>query len=137
TPAKESGDVVAALEGHPGEDLMAVTSGGKMVRVKLDAVPAAGRAGAAEKAVGITGNERIATVTYVAERELPATPGGDGPPPAGDIVVVEDTDGGAPVDDGDADAPPAASADAPEPSSNGGGPDTPAAGGTAELDLFG
>ncbi|HEU4561954.1 MAG TPA: DNA gyrase subunit A [Longimicrobium sp.] len=138
TPSKESGDVVAALESHPNEDLMAVTSGGRMVRVKLDAVPVAGRVGAAEKAVGITGNERISTVTYVAERELPETPGEDEVIPAGAIVVVEDN-GGAGNGDGDAPAPPtvSAEADAAEPSANGSGPDGGGTNGTDELDLFG
>ena len=95
-PSRETGDVVAALEAHAGEDLMAVTTGGRMVRVKLDGVPQAGRAGAVEKAAGITGNERIATVTYVAERELPETPGGDEDAVApGETVVVEDGGNGA------------------------------------------
>jgi len=93
-PSKETGEVVAALEAHPGEDLMAVTSGGRMVRVKPDAAPLAGRAGAAEKTVSITGNERVATVTYVAERELPETPAGDEPPsaPTGGEDVAADAE---------------------------------------------
>jgi hypothetical protein len=132
---------VAALQAHPGEDLMAVTTGGRMVRVKPDAVPQAGRIGAAEKSVAITGNERLATVTYVAERELPETPGQDEGVTPGEIAVVEE-DGKRAVPSASAVetiepstvSEPKTSEDA-EPSSNGaeespGGPDE-------ELDLFG
>ncbi|HEX6748406.1 MAG TPA: DNA gyrase C-terminal beta-propeller domain-containing protein, partial [Longimicrobium sp.] len=82
--SKESGEVAAAREVHPGEDLMAVTSGGRAVRVKPDAVPKTGRAGAAEKAVAISGSERIVDVTHVAERELPESPDEDEPVTSGD-----------------------------------------------------
>ncbi|HEX8244422.1 MAG TPA: DNA gyrase subunit A [Longimicrobium sp.] len=84
TPAKETGEVAAAREVHPGEDLMAVTGGGRTVRVKVESVPKTGRVGAAEKAVAITGNERIASVTHVAERELPESPADEEPGVTGD-----------------------------------------------------
>jgi len=155
-PSKETGPVVAALESHPGEDLMAVTTGGKMVRVKLDAVPMAGRAGAAEKAVGITGNERIATVGYVAERELPETPGDEDLAAPGSITAAEGDDGEsaddapAVIDEaGAGDAVAAAdldllSADEPTTEAAPASPDPapadsadPDRGGAEELDLFG
>ncbi|MFL5539181.1 MAG: DNA gyrase subunit A, partial [Longimicrobiaceae bacterium] len=77
SPAKDTGDVAAAREVHPGEDLMAVTGGGRAVRVKVDSVAKSGRAGAPEKAVALTGGERVAEVTYVAEREQPESAVGD------------------------------------------------------------
>ncbi|HET7230991.1 MAG TPA: DNA gyrase subunit A [Longimicrobium sp.] len=145
-PARETGPLAAALESHPGEDLMAVTTGGRMVRVKLDSVPLAGRAGEAEKAVAITGNERIATVTYVAERELPETPSEDELMiSSGEIVGTDENgDGAAPPADsadsveipGDAADDEPMSAPAPPPSSNGTG-DESEAGTGEELDLFG
>ncbi|HEU4456925.1 MAG TPA: DNA gyrase subunit A [Longimicrobium sp.] len=74
-PGKDSGDLAALMEVHAGEDLMAITTGGRTVRLKTDAAPSSGRAGDAEKAVAITGNERVAEVTPVAERE--SSTGGD------------------------------------------------------------
>jgi DNA gyrase subunit A len=72
-PAKETGEVVAARDVHAGEDLMVVTGGGRTLRVKPDAVTRGGRATPPEKAVALTGNERVAEVWHVAERELPST----------------------------------------------------------------
>jgi len=106
---KETGEVAAAREVHPGEDLMAVTSGGRMVRVKPDAAPLSGRAGAAEKSVAITGNERIAAVTHVAERELPESPGDDEPAAAAPVAedeAVEMEDAAPPPPSSDDDTPP-------------------------------
>jgi len=94
---------------HPGEDLMAVTSGGRMVRVKPDAAPLSGRAGAAEKSVAISGNERIAAVTHVAERELPESPGDDEPAAAAPVAedeAVEMEDAAPPPPSSDDDTPP-------------------------------
>ncbi|HYH81274.1 MAG TPA: DNA gyrase C-terminal beta-propeller domain-containing protein, partial [Longimicrobium sp.] len=152
-PTKETGDIVAARETHPGEDLMATTAGGRTVRVKPDLVPIAGRAGAAEKAVEITGNERLAAVTYVAERELPESPADDEPPPAladGEDVAADATDSAesdasSADEDGDLEAPPAAAEiagddaeDAPEQpeASNDDAPQARGEDGEA-LDLFG
>jgi len=80
SPAKDTGEVAAAREVHPGEDLMAVTGGGRAVRVKVESVAKSGRAGAPEKAVALTGGERVAEVTYVAEREQPESAVGDEEP---------------------------------------------------------
>ena len=80
SPAKETGDVAAAREVHPGEDLMAVTGGGRAVRVKVEAIEKTGRTGTAEKVVALTGGERVAEVAYVAERELPESPVSDEEP---------------------------------------------------------
>jgi DNA gyrase subunit A len=76
SPAKDTGDVAAAREVHPGEDLMAVTGGGRAARLRVESI-AAGRAGAPEKAVTLTGGERVAEVTYVAERDRPEAAVGD------------------------------------------------------------
>ncbi|HEX8907012.1 MAG TPA: DNA gyrase subunit A [Longimicrobiaceae bacterium] len=128
-PSKETGEVAAAREVHAGEDLMAVTGGGRTVRVKLDAVPKTGRAGAVEKAVAVTGNERIATVTHVAERELPESPEEDEPaassPLEADAEMAEEI--------GDVIPPPSSNGSTPpelEPPT----PETPTA--EDELDLF-
>jgi DNA gyrase subunit A len=119
-PAKETGAVAAAREVHPGEDLMAVTSGGRAVRIKLDAVPKAGRAGAPEKSVAITGNERVATVTHVAERELPESPDADGDDGPGTELIVDDTTAETAESQPLAEAAAAPEPEpAPEPSSNG------------------
>jgi DNA gyrase subunit A len=80
SPAKDTGDVAAAREVHPGEDLMAVTGGGRAARLKVEAIASAGRAGAPEKAVTLTGGERVAEVTYVAERDRPEAAVGDEEP---------------------------------------------------------
>ena len=92
TPAKETGDVAAAVEVHAGEDLMAITGGGRTVRVKMDSVPKTARGGAPEKAVALTGNERVAAVTYVAERELPSAPPEEeeSPPPPPPVSQEEE-----------------------------------------------
>jgi DNA gyrase subunit A len=133
SPAKDTGDVAAAREVHPGEDLMAVTSGGRAVRVKLDAVPKAGRAGAAEKSVSITGNERIAEVTHVAERELPESPEDE---PAFASPVSGDEDGGVEIEDAVA-PPPSSNGSAPPDATAEPEPDPPArAAEDGELDLF-
>ncbi|MFL5383590.1 MAG: DNA gyrase subunit A [Longimicrobiaceae bacterium] len=76
SPAKDTGDVAAAREVHPGEDLMAVTGGGRAVRVKVESIEKTGRAGTPEKVVTLTGGERVAEVAYVAERELRESAGG-------------------------------------------------------------
>ena len=126
--AKETGQVAAAREVHPGEDLMAVTGGGRAVRVKLDAVPKTGRAGAAEKAVAITGNERIADVTHVAERELPASPADEEPAasPVAEDEVTEEIEDVVPPPSSNGATPPDAEPPADE-----------APPGKDELDLFG
>ena len=77
SPAKDTGDVAAAREVHPGEDLMAVTGGGRAIRIRVESVAKAGRAGMPEKAVALTGGERVAEVAYVAERDRPESPVGD------------------------------------------------------------
>jgi hypothetical protein len=56
---------------------MAVTGGGRAARLRVESVAAAGRAGAPEKAVALTGGERVAEVTYVAERDRPEAAVGD------------------------------------------------------------
>jgi len=81
SPAKDTGDVAAAREVHPGEDLMAVTGGGRAVRLKVESIEKSGRSGAPAKAVALTGGERVAEVTYVAEREQPESAVGDEEPP--------------------------------------------------------
>ncbi|HSU15398.1 DNA gyrase subunit A [Longimicrobium sp.] len=124
--SRETGEVAAAREVHPGEDLMATTSGGRAVRVKPEAAPQSGRAGAAEKSVGITGSERIAAVTHVAERELPESPEDDEPialAPAVEDEGMEIEDAPSPPPSSDGASPPAA-AEEPEPPADG------------ELDLF-
>jgi len=99
-PAKDTGDVAAAREVHPGEDLMAVTGGGRVARIKVEQVVKAGRAGMPEKTVTLTGAERVAEVTYVAERERPESAVGDeaeeelpleAEPAATDDIESEDT----------------------------------------------
>src|SRR4051794_18723788 len=81
SPARDTGDVAAAREVHPGEDLMAVTGGGRAVRLKLEAIEKSGRSGAPAKAVTLTGGERVAEVPYGAEREQPESAVGDEEPP--------------------------------------------------------
>jgi DNA gyrase subunit A len=125
--SKETGEIAAAREVHPGEDLMAVTSGGRTVRVKPDAAPLSGRTGAAEKSVAITGNERIAAVTHVAERELPESPGDDEPP---DTAAPSDDEGGVAIEDA---APPPPSTDESAPPDDDPPGSAPPGG---ELDLF-
>jgi DNA gyrase subunit A len=90
SPAKDTGDVAAAREVHPGEDLMAVTGGGRAARLKVEAIAKAGRAGAPEKAVTLTGGERVAEVTYVAERDRPEAAVGDEPEEEATIVAAEE-----------------------------------------------
>ncbi|HVG45043.1 MAG TPA: DNA gyrase subunit A, partial [Longimicrobium sp.] len=98
SPAKDTGDVAAAREVHPGEDLMAVTGGGRAVRVRVESVAKSVRTGAPEKAVALTGGERVAEVTYVAERDRPEAAVGDEPeeaftPAEEPPVVVEEAVG--------------------------------------------
>jgi DNA gyrase subunit A len=93
SPAKDTGDVAAAREVHPGEDLMAVTGGGRAVRLKVEAIAKAVRTGAPEKVVALTGGERVAEVTYVAERDRPEAAVGDEPAEE----TIEETPG--PVDE--------------------------------------
>ena len=92
SPAKDTGEVAAAREVHPGEDLMAVTGGGRAVRLKVESIEKTGRSGAPEKVVTLTGGERVAEVTYVAERDRPESAVGDeaeeeAPAPAEEPVV--------------------------------------------------
>jgi DNA gyrase subunit A len=139
-PAKETGAVAAAREVHPGEDLMAVTGGGRTVRIKLDTVPKSGRAGAPEKSVAITGNERVAEVTHVAERELPESPDDDTAPPADASVGGNAADAG--PEETAAGGESASAAPGPEPTSepsvNGrSAADEATPGAADELDLFG
>jgi hypothetical protein len=83
-----------------------VTGGGRAIRLKLESIAAAGRAGAAGKVVALVGGERVSEVTYVAERDRPETAVGDEPeemplvdsePPAVEIDDSEDMPG--PVDE--------------------------------------
>ncbi|MBV9107911.1 MAG: hypothetical protein JO306_00715, partial [Gemmatimonadetes bacterium] len=128
---KESGELAAAREVHPGEDLMALTAGGRPVRIKVESVPKTGRAGAAEKSVALTGNERVADVAYVAERELPESP--DAEEPAAPVAAIDaDTEETAEI--ADVARPPSSNGSAP-PAADAGPP--PAAAGDSELDLFG
>jgi DNA gyrase subunit A len=118
SPAKDTGEVAAAREVHPGEDLMAVTGGGRVARIRVESVAKTGRAGMPEKAVTLTGGERVAEVTYVAERERPESAVGDD--------AEADVDAG--IDAGEAiDA-------SPEPGDEPAPPAPPA--GEDELDLF-
>jgi DNA gyrase subunit A len=121
-PTKETGDVAAAREVHPGEDLMAVTAVGRTLRLKPESVEKTARGGAASKVVDISAHDRIVDVTHVAERELPESAAGAEP---------ADDDGGFSGDES-----PDASASFPEPSSNGSSPHPPEDGGDGELDLF-
>jgi DNA gyrase subunit A len=153
-PAKESGDLAALLEVHAGEDLMAVTTGGRTVRLKPDAAPVSGRAGLPEKALAITGSERVAEVTPVAERESPDGgdddgggseltltadgPAGNGSAPSAS-APAEDAPAAEPVADGGdvdraGDSPPAGDAD--RPASDDAGQAAPASDDGEELDLF-
>src|ERR1700741_3400554 len=69
---------------------MAVTGGGRAVRIKVESVAKSGRAGMPEKAVALTGGERVAEVTYVAERDRPEFAVGD---EAEEAMAVESTEG--------------------------------------------
>ena len=93
TPAKETGDVAAFREIHAGDDLMAVTAVGRTLRLKHAAVPAAGRAGAPEKALPLSGHDRVVALTAVAEREAPA--GGPDDEAGGTLLVAPETENGA------------------------------------------
>jgi DNA gyrase subunit A len=144
--SRETGEVAGVRELHPGEDLMAVTAVGRTLRVKGEKTPLAGRAGAAEKVVPVSGHDRVVDLTPVAERE-PGPDDGDGDGEGGIPVLSAD-----PADDAPPPAPAAESAplDEPspyeaadpgpgEPSSDGAAapdPDEPPTPPAAELDLF-
>lgn len=137
SPAKDTGEVAAAREVHPGEDLMAVTGGGRAIRLRVESVAKAGRAGMPEKAVALIGGERVAEVSYVAERDRSQSAAGDEtePPPAESIEeetpAIESFESAEPdaVDSADADEPIAPPTDDDPPPSSGSGADQP--------DLFG
>jgi hypothetical protein len=131
---KESGDLAAAREVHPGEDLMALTAGGRPVRIKMESVPKSGRAGAAEKSVALSGNERVADVAYVAERELPETPDADEPPIAPIAGIEPDAEAEETSEIADVVPPPSSNGSAPPADES--EPPSPEPG-DGELDLFG
>jgi len=142
SPAKDTGDVAAAREVHPGEDLMAVTGGGRVARIRVEQVAKAGRAGNAEKTVTLTGGERVAEVTYVAERERPESAVGDeSDEPRGDASALAGTPGddsadGAPGDYSAADDPVADGPATGEPDEPAAPPPEDGAASATELDLF-
>ncbi|HEX8697135.1 MAG TPA: DNA gyrase subunit A [Longimicrobium sp.] len=129
-PTKETGDLVALREVHAGEDLMAVTTSVRLLRLKPDSVPKSGRAGEPEKVLAFPGQERIVEVTPVAEREA-AT--GEGDEDAGATALTIDVGGpSGPGGNGSSTAPPAVEPSRSESSAD----DRPKAAGE-ELDLFG
>jgi DNA gyrase subunit A len=90
--SKEAGEVVAAREVHPGEDLMAITTAERTLRLKPETLEKSGRAGPATRAFALSGGERISLVTYVAEREQPAPSVGAADDEAGDDSTAADGD---------------------------------------------
>ena len=105
TPAKETGELAAFREIHAGEDLMAVTAVGRTLRLKFAQVPLAGRAGAPEKVLPVSGHDRVLEVTPVAEREATGDDDEAGLPVVADLSSdsastppsPNGSDGGSPV----------------------------------------
>jgi DNA gyrase subunit A len=94
---EKTGDVISVHMVHEDDQLMLVTSGGKVIRFRASEVRVIGRNTQGVRLIDVEESERVASVARLAEQQ----DDGDG----GEALATAD-DGGNGEPDGDADAPP-------------------------------